>query len=443
MTFKKLPIALASLIICLQVQAAAPIEFLPVQAGDLSARAVIASPDNNAGYAAARPEAVSVSWAAQGEIELKTKPFLAQSRESYRQVSGAQLNAGIDIHTSSARALVRLQPIGEVGQREKDAIHPKELQVKANNGVALSNGDGMEMIVSADKLAKADLPFAPGTSTFRLNSSLGSGTFKLQAGKLQDDQQYLINVVEPDSPFALTMQAESLNYLHGQTLVLHSTLAGLGRAHAMQKIEASLVSPAGRVFPLTFKADANNDYRAQLKLDANEIPTPGAWEVRAQSESQVDGQTVQRTVRIALPVALPVARLSGPAQLQEANGSLALKFGVEAATAGRYEVRGLLYGTVDGKLVALAVAHSAKWLEAGKKSIDLTFDPALLQGSVAPYEVRDVSLLDQGRIGVLHKQARGLVIEATDLQRAGVTLGATQGVVGNGFLNKPVKADSL
>jgi hypothetical protein len=453
MNLKTLSLIIPGLFVCLQVQAASHIDLLAPQSGDLSATALVAAPEAaaatngvaapNAAFAPARHEPVAVSWASQGEVNLAAKPFVGQSHEYYRKVTGAQLNAGIDLNTSASHALVRLQAMGPTGQREKDAIVPQSLQLKTKDGRVMANGTGMEAIVTAQQMAKADLPFASGTSAFRIHPSLGSGTFKLQASRLNDTQEYLINVVEPDSPYSLNLQAEAANYLHGQTLVLHGNLAGPAKNHAMQKIDAVLVSPAGREFPLSFKAGAGQSYRAQLTLDANEAPTPGLWEVRAQVDTQVNGQTVQRSVRIALPVAMPVARLNGPVQLQEANGGMGLRFGVETASAGRYEVRGMLYGTVGGKLVPVAMADSAKWLESGKGDIDLSYDAALMQGVSAPYEIRDVMLLDQGRFAVLQKQARGMVIEAADMHRAGVVIGVVQNsntLVGNGFLRGPQKS---
>ena len=59
-----------------------------------------------------------------------------------------------------------------------------------------------------------------------------------------------------------------------------------------------------------------------------------------------------------------------------------------------------------------AVAHSAAYLAAGHGALELAFDRELVaaSGLRAPFEVRDLRLIDQGNMGLLHRQARGLVI---------------------------------
>ncbi len=422
---------IALLIAGLHLNTASAAEFLAPQANDIhtkSSKELIAAPVAVGSFGisdvAVDPaevkrlrEPVSVSWPMRQEVKSQDAPFVSESRESYRKVTGAQLNAGVDMHTSSPRALVRLQALGETGQREKDALHPKYLQIKTKAGKTLVNGDGMESIVTADKMAKADLPFASGTSAFRVHPNLGSGSMQLQAQGLDDSQEYLVNVVEADSPYVLSLQANAHNYLHGHDLVVTAAISGLGKKHAMKTVQAELVSPTGRVFPVNFKAQAGNDYRAKLKLDANEVPTPGLWEVRMHLDTMVGTQVVQRSARTSFAVALPVARLDGSVQMLEGNGSLAMKFGVETASSGRYEVRGMLYGTQNGKLVPLGIAQTANWLEAGKGDIALNFDAALLQNATAPFEVREVNLLDQGRFAMLHKQARGVVVSEADWRK--------------------------
>jgi len=58
------------------------------------------------------------------------------------------------------------------------------------------------------------------------------------------------------------------------------------------------------------------------------------------------------------------------------------------------------------------VAHSAAWIEAGPATLVLAFDrePLREAGFGAPYEIRDLRLMDQGRMGLLHQQARGVMI---------------------------------
>jgi hypothetical protein len=435
---------------------AAPRELLPAQSGDLSAAAVVAPGAPNmaslknadltvaAGADTVAPpsltgamptvsrDPVALSWATPGAAAMPAPaPYVAQSKESYRSVTADELAAGVTLNTTAPRALVRVQVLSSVGPREQAAIHPLAMTVVDPAGRSLVSGDGMEMLVSADKLAKADVPFAPGTSAFRLHPSLGAGKFKLKVDGASGSDRYLINVVEPDSPYTLTMQTGALHYLHGDELMLQSALQdGSGKPAAVKfsRLDGYVISPAGRRFPVSFKADAAGRMRASLVLDADEAPVPGLWEVRAEVSGKVKDQAVERSVRLAFPVAMPVARLTRGVTLADGAG-VKLEVGVEAAAAGRYEVRAMLYGTVNGALKPLGVADSAQWLEAGEGKIALGFAPELIAGASGPFELRDLFLLDQGRLGVLHRQQRALVIGEEDVVRAGgrATAGAVIG----------------
>ncbi len=399
---------------------------LAQQAGDLSARALVApeATQKSAGASTLRHESVTLSWAAEGAIDAAPPaPFVARSREYYIEATGAELSAGVAIPTSAPHALVRLQPLVSVGPREDAAIHPLSLVLRSPAGRDFDAGGGMEMLVSADKLAKADVPFAAGTSAFRIDPALGAGSFRLQAKGLQDGDRYLINVVEPESALALTLRTDASLYLHGQQLLVLPDLvegdgALRGQHHRLSRFDGFVTSPAGRRFPVDFRPGPDGLLQARLVLDADEAPSPGLWEVHGQGQAQVAGRTVIRSVRLAFPVAMPVARLSGAVAVQGGPTGLNLDFGVETGAAGRYEVRGLLYGTVAGELKPVGVAQAAAWLEPGRRDLTLNFAPALLDGAAAPFELRDLNLLDQGRMGVLHRQRRALVIEEGEIVRA-------------------------
>ena len=321
---------------------AAALELLPAQSGDLSAAAAVAPTRANVRAAAiamdnANPanaseavapvsltgafpkvtrDAVALSWATPDAATVAATPFVAQSKESYVSVTADELGAGVPLHTTSPRALVRVQALSELGPREQAAIHPLSMTVVDRGGRELSAGDGMEMIVSADKLAKAEVPFAAGTSAFRLDASLGVGDFKLKVDGASGGARYLVNVVEPDSPYTLTMQTAALHYLHGNELVLQSSLLqGDGASGArvrLTSLTGYVVSPAGRRFPVSFKPAAGGAMRATLTLDADETPVPGLWEVRAEASAQLKDQLVTRSVRLAFPVPAEAPHVKRP-----------------------------------------------------------------------------------------------------------------------------------
>jgi len=391
---------------------AAHAELLPQRAGDLT-------PSMLAPAAAAKAtpvsrDPVSFSWSSRAAVAAP-QPFVATSREAYFTVTGAELAQGVALPVTAPRALVRLQPVGEASIRENEAIHPSALIIVDAKGRELAAGEGMEMLVSADRLAKADIPFASGTSAFRLSAEVGSGPLRMRAQGLSAQQRYLVNVVEPDSPLALTMQTAAPAYLQGQRVTVLAQLTHQGTA-TPARIEATLMSPAGRSYPLVFKADGAGRMAANVTPDATDA-APGLWEVQANVTATVQGRDALRSARFAVPVALPTAQLTRSADLAGAGNALTVRLGVEAASAGRYEVRGVLYGTVKGSLQPLGVGNAAQWMEPGQASIDLPFDATLLAASTGPYELRDLQLLDQGRLAVLQRQQMALTIDEAEVAK--------------------------
>ena len=72
----------------------------------------------------------------------------------------------------------------------------------------------------------------------------------------------------------------------------------------------------------------------------------------------------------------------------------------------------MLYGTgTDGTLHAAALGQSAAWVGGNHGSIELGFDAASLGGLHAPFELRDLRLLDQASMALIERRERGLRID--------------------------------
>ena len=217
-----------------------------------------------------------------------------------------------------------------------------------------------------------------------------------------------MHVLDAGSDLDLSLTTLASDYLHGQQLVVETRLAG-GKLE--MEVDGFVTSPAGRAWPLTFAAAGKGVYRAALDLDALEAPAPGLWEVHVRGHGTAAAGPILRSARVAFNVAVPSARFDGAAALDPGD-ALGVRLGVETANPGRYEVRGVLYGThPGGDLQPIAVAHSAAYLAAGHGALELAFDRALVaaSGLRAPFEVRDLRLVDQGNMGLLHRQDAGAV----------------------------------
>lgn len=358
-------------------------------------------------------EAVSMSWAlpADKAIDLAPQPFVATSKEYWVDVTADQLKAGVPLFAQAPGALVRLNPAP--GEKALSAIDPTALTLIDPAKRAFTDGSAMELVATAAQLKAAGSPFVEGTVAFRLRSNLGAGTFTLKATDLSQGR-YVLHVLDQNSAVALAVKTLRSDYLHGDQLTVEASFQGAGLKVAMGEIDGYVVSPAGRSWPVRFAPSGNGSHKATLPLDALEAPGRGLWEAHVAAQGKVDGQALRRYGKVAFNVAVPSASLNGVAdKLASASGDLALRLGVTSAVAGRYEVRGVLFGSdANGAMHPIAVGHSADWLQAGDQGLVLSFGGDLVKASglSAPFEVRDLRLVDQGTMGTLHRQARGVLV---------------------------------
>ncbi|MDY7094644.1 MAG: DUF4785 family protein [Acidobacteriota bacterium] len=392
--------------------APAPVDRLLTSPGDVVSGSLVAPPESVAGPAIAR-DPVAFSWPLPADQALtEPTPFVAQSREYWRVTDAQGLAAGVELPIASAGALIRLNPAADAAWSEQVAIDPSQLVI-SRGGESFTQGEAMELLVSAEQMTAADAPFPAGTTAFRLSKDLGAGTITLQAPGLTGAKGiYVVHVLEPASSVVASVSADRVNYFHGDSLAVTLRLDGA----SAESVRGEVISPAGRTFPLSFAAGPAG-HRAQLALDALEAPAEGLWQAEVWTVGRAGDLAVERAARTAFQVTVPTARLSGAVEIGGKSGegfrNLTAKVGVETVAAGRYEVRGVLYGTdAAGQLRPMGTAHSADWLEAGEGTLKLRFHRRVFAESDfgAPFEVRDLQLLDQGRMGLLEERQRAFVV---------------------------------
>ncbi len=394
------------------------VELLPPAAGDLVATRLATGPFPEAAPAIERAE-VSFSWplATDSQPTEVAESFQAASREYWFQVEGRDLVEGVVFSTTAPGALVRINPLPGA-EHPGAAIDPSELRLIDPRDNAYADGSGMEQLASADQLRQAGVAFAEGTTAFRLGQKLGAGRFTLQADRLATPQaRYVVHLFDRGSDAVLHLSSDRGSYLHGDRIRIEASLTTRHGALELDEITAFVTSPAGRGWPVLLRPVGHGLYAGSLRLDGtSEVDAQrggGLWQVLVSAHGVDHGRTVMRSARTAFSAAAATARLVKASAFGRGERALTVRFEVEAAVAGRYEVRGVLYGTGrDGALHPAIVAHSAAWIEAGSGGLRLAFDPEAVRaaGLRAPYEIRDLRLMDQGRMGLLHRQARGVVI---------------------------------
>ena len=396
---------------------------LPVADGDLVAPALQADAKvglSAAGAVATVPgvshDAVSFTFpvAADTALAAAPTPFETRSREYFVEVTGAELRAGTTIFTTAPNALVRINPAAAEqvkGAAAELAIAPSSLVIRTAAGDELRAADATSQLVDAEQIKATGVPFAAGTTAFRLSPSVGVGALTLAAPDLRSNATYAIHVFDVKSNAVLSLSAAAMDFFHSQDLRINARFEDAAGSFGADHVQGFVTSPSGDAWPVSWTLGDRGQMSATLPLDAVQGAGQGLWELHMAAAGERDGLTVMRNATTAFAVHLPTAALNGEVTVARGQG-LSLELGVSVAEAGRYEARGVLFGTdASGAMVPFAAAHSANWLsEDGHLTLSVEAD-LLRQADVrAPFEVRDLRLLDQGRMGVLHRQARGIEI---------------------------------
>ncbi len=356
-------------------------------------------------------DAVTFSWAlpADQPIENRPEPFHASSREYSLVVTAVEFQKGVELPLTAPGALIRINPSGTgLGAATVD---PQALVLTDPNGIDHTGGAGMLTLADAAAMKASGAPFAEGTSAFRIDPALGSGRFTLRSASIIGDpaDRYAVHVFEKDSAITLDAVTDRSAYLVGDAFQASFEL--IGDNVVIDQIDGRLVAPSGEAVPVRILDEKGARFLTVAPLE-NARGAEGLWEVHASIVGHDSNGEIRRDVHTAFAVAVPTARLLGRAEITR-DGGLEIELPVETAAPGRYEVRGILFGTdADGVLRPIGVGDAADWMPQGIGSLSLHFDAKMLEGSGlhAPFELRDLQLLDQGRMGELHRQAIALHI---------------------------------
>lgn len=358
-------------------------------------------------------EALRFAWALEERtaLDLVPQPFVQFSREYWQDLTAAELATGVALDLSAPAALLRLSP-----RRDGRAVKPltaADIELR-RHGERLANGLAIEAVADAPQLRAAGASFPDGTLAFRLNPSIGSQGLELAIPAAGND--YLLHVFEPNSPLLLRLSTDRDTVVHGAEFHVYARLeTSDGRPVPTDAMAGLLSSPDGSLVTLDFRPGADGGFVARVRHDATLGRGPGLWEVHATATGSLERAAVRRDARSAIASSLPTARLSGAIQQAQArDGAVELSFGVEVVAEGRYELRGVLFGTAaDGQLKPFAVAHSADWLRAGQNELVLAFGPELFAAARdlgAPFVLRDLRLMNQGTLELIERREHGPVL---------------------------------
>lgn len=323
----------------------------------------------------------------------------ATSNEYWFSVTGKQLNAGIDVHTTSKGALIKVSRAGSGDQQKGEQL----------DGKALTLLDGKRANVAGKVIGEDDLNatgiFA-ASSAIKMDSTVNPGTFKLGYNqKLAGDSQFVIHVKEKYSANLLKIETSKQAYVAGENLTFDAMMLAGDATLTMDSVEAFIMSPSGQKFKATTTTGKNGlatiNARQFVKGAQIEAPINGLYELHLTAKANNKGMQIQRRGKIAFAMAEQTATM---APVKAAVSSKQTQFALNVNEAGRFEVRGVLYGhDKKGQLQPIMETHAAETFKTGKQLLTMEFDQKILKqsGLSAPFELKNVRLYDQSRMSRL------------------------------------------
>ena len=385
---KQLPVPIKSID---PIQVKAPIKIKAPINTDL---AIVDLPD---GFIEKKAVHFSQKISADSQIASQPQGYKAVSDEYWFEVTGEQLNNGVDLAISTPGALIRLSGKQVKGQFAPAAIaiDPDQIELSIGNR---SLSQAIEQTVSQQALATANI--FPNSSAIKLNKAIGKGDFKLKVKqRLAANQRYIINVKEKGSEHKLNLALPKQSYIQGETVSFDATMTSNKGAIGQVNNHAYVKMPSGEKRPVNF-VQANGKYQIAIPNSLIASKRGELYELHLESKANDNGLTVRRNAKVAFAVAQPTARIQSDLIMQAS----AAKVTLTVASEGRYEISGLVYGTdISGKQVPMMLSRSAYYLTPGEHNIELRFDNNIMKNSglKAPYTVKNIRLMDQSRMALI------------------------------------------
>lgn len=297
-------------------------------------------------------ENLSQSWSISSN-PLNTKVSNRQTSYHYRkQVTAAQLRAGVALSTDAPGAVIRITPLQKQSMPSMHLITSNKKQLSIKDASALYKQD---------------------TQTFfQLKPEAGFGQFTLQSNGAIAEGTFLINVFDKFSTSPLIIETDSIHYQYGDTITATISL-GKHELCETDDINANLVGPQKQKIPLEFAETSTNVFQASTTL-ASEINDNGEnWYVEATVICELADELFNRSGHAAFSYSIPSAALLDIKKV--ASSPLTFETHVDVATASRYALQTVLFRKNEqGEIIPIETSQKAQWLEPGTQSMQFTFD---------------------------------------------------------------------
>lgn len=343
-------------------------------------------------------------------LAMRAQPRPDRSRRFWKSVPGGALSSGVSVFTTAPGATISLRPRGEA--RDGAGIDPNGLVLVDPQGVAHTGGDGMHATVAWDELRAGSSPFVAGTSAFQLDPELDAGTWTIRSDAPLGDDDILVHVIEPHSDLELTVQTDATTYLAGNTVVIDVEARLDSATVEITEAVAHMQSPTGDTFDVVLASNGRGRLRGRFVPDELEVVPGAPWTVDVAASIAVGDAIADRNARVSFGYGVASAAFDGRVAFDEGpRGTPVATLGLQVVAPGRYAVAATVWGAdAFGNGQPIGLVQSAAWLDTDDDGIEIPFGD-LLDGAGAHFELRDLRLVDQSRVALLHRQALGATLQ--------------------------------
>jgi Domain of unknown function (DUF4785) len=344
-------------------------------------------------------DTVHFSWNLNADAAITAPvPHMAESREFYMDVDAASMRGGVAIKTTARGSIVKLSPSSAGENAKTKSLSADDIVVRIG-GESIQLRDFAARVDDSKKLAASGVEFAPGSLAFLIDDARGATSFEVALKSA--DRGYLVHVLEPASPNALTLTTNRDAYLVGEKLQI--TAAATNGA-AITEITGGIASPAGALTAIAFTRNADGQFVGSIPL--TESAAGALYEAYAVAKL-ADGRVIAlRDAKVGFAVAEPTARLINIVAAKDRFDAARFNTRLEIATQGRYQVEAVLYAQKDGVRVPIAIAHTGAWLNADENVITLQFDNLDLakRSAEGPFTLGNFALKNQGSLTTMERR---------------------------------------
>ncbi|TMP86072.1 hypothetical protein CWC05_15870 [Pseudoalteromonas ruthenica] len=313
------------------------------------------------------------------------------SHEYWQTVSGRELKQGVAVHVTQADHLIRVAPKARFDSGT--VIKPQQLQMDklqlrdAKTDATLA----LKSIAAQQQMHQAG--FKDGSVAIQLKNVSAQGKPMLQSTQpLGDDDQYLVHVVEKDSPYALKAHADFRVDEQQRSLAMDLSIAQQGNASkAANNVSLRVHSPVNEQLSARY---ANGKVIFSQPLQ-HVGAAQGFYEIEADTTVNINGQQVKRTIKLPFVYSKDTITMKTAKVSALGNNRFQASVPVNVSDEGRYAIRATLQGMVAGKATKLATVEVAKAIK-GVDTFTLPFDVAT--AATGPFKLVDIELSDHTRM---------------------------------------------